>query len=370
MAEAINLALGTYREGDRGLPVRTKIRPMVDSGSVLITGTPGSGKSVMGQWLICQLARQGIPVIAIDLRSTLTGDQFFSPLQKELVHWAKRYDLYTGHLYCPLFRPTIFKDGTAETEYDAAAAIASILADHCRFGSRQRSILADACETVIQSASYGQWGIAAVKHALENLTSKGALEVSHRLRSLLLHNPFVDGPRLYTTPNIHIFDLSKYANDQPTQASIAELILFYLWKQMSSAKEQTPVYLYCDEFQNIGLRRSGVLGKILTEGRKFGLNVILITQSLAMNFSPEEQQLLLQIPYSLVFHPAGREADRWSKTLSPPESRHEMTQLMKNLPRGSYVLSGPVYLGEEQQCTSEAIQVVADLTEEPEKGLV
>lgn len=355
--DQIRFFIGDYTEGDGSLPVQARISPGVDSGSFLVTGMPGSGKSVCGQWLLNQLAQQGVPVIALDLRSTLAQGQIFPAFQWMFAHRAKRYDLYTESLPCPLFQPMQFPDGTAETVYDTAAAIVGTLSAHFRFGQKQRSILTDACEQVIQSGSYGQMGIAALEGALQNSSSRGAQEVTSRLRSLFLHNPFVDGQEPDTEPYIHIIDLTKYAGDPPTQSSIAELLLFYIWKKISSSEVKRPIFIYCDEFQNVGLRRNGTLWKMITEGRKFGLNVILITQSLTAQFSTEEQQLLLQIPYLLTFRTAGRDTNCWARHLSSVENQREMALLLSRLNRGSCIISGPAYLGEDSQSILEPILV-------------
>ena len=172
--DQIRFSIGDYTEGDSSLPVQVRISPGVDSGSFLVTGMPGSGKSVCGQWLLYQLAKQGVPVIALDLRSTLAQGQIFPAFWGVFARRAKRHDLYTANLPCPLFQPMQFPDGTAETAYDTAAAIAGTLSAHFRFGQKQRSILTDACEQVIQSGSYGQMGIAALEGALQNSSSKGA----------------------------------------------------------------------------------------------------------------------------------------------------------------------------------------------------
>lgn len=355
--DQIRFSIGDYTEGDGRLPVQVRIRPGVDSGSFLVTGMPGSGKSVCGQWLLYQLAKQGVPVIALDLHSTLTQGQIFPAFQGMFARRAKRHNLYTANLPCPLFQPMQFPDGTAETVYDTAAAIAGTLSSHFRFGQKQRSILTDACEQVIQSGSYGQMGIAALEGALQNSSSKGAQEVASRLRSLLLHNPFVDGQEPVAEPYIHIIDLTKYAGDPPTQSSIAELLLFYIWKRISSSEVKRPLFIYCDEFQNVGLRRNGTLWKMITEGRKFGLNVILITQSLSAQFSAEEQQLLLQIPYLLTFRTAGRDTNCRARHLSSVENQREMVRLLNELNRGSCIFSGPAYLGEDTQSILEPILV-------------
>lgn len=355
--DKIQFSVGIYQEGGAELTAQVKIQPGVDSGSLLITGTPGSGKSVCGQMILCQLAMQDIPVIVIDLRSTLVKERIYSAFQEFFKLKIKHWDLYTSHLPCSLLTPTVFADGTVEKSYDSAAAIAKILADHFRFGQTQRGLIAEACEQVIQNGSYHKQGFAALEEALKNLSTRETRSIITRLRTLFLHNPFIDGEWQYASNYIHVMDLTKYASNPPVQSAIAELILFHVWNQVSTSRKRTPIYVYCDEFQNIGLHKSGILEKILTEGRKFGINIVLITQSLTICFSAEEQQLLSQAPYMLIFRSTGRDAERWARQICIPESYTEMTQLLKNLMRGECVIFGSIYLAEENSIFSEPLKI-------------
>ena len=66
--------LGTYQEGPERFPVHIQLHPGVDSSSIFLTGSSGSGKSTAGQDLAIQFANQGLPVLAVDIGHTLSPD--------------------------------------------------------------------------------------------------------------------------------------------------------------------------------------------------------------------------------------------------------------------------------------------------------
>lgn len=102
------------------------MHPGFDSGPFFSTGTPGSNKSVCGQWIVTQLARQEVPVIALDL-CPLRSEQIYSPIEDEVEEKTSRIDLYTDSLTRPLLSPMTFEDGTAEISDACVASISSIL---------------------------------------------------------------------------------------------------------------------------------------------------------------------------------------------------------------------------------------------------
>ena len=61
---------------------------------------------------------------------------------------------------------------------------------------------------------------------------------------------------------------------------ISEILLKNLWKEALIVKENN-ITIVIDEFQHLLLNKKAMLVQLLTEGRKYGLDVILATQSLS-----------------------------------------------------------------------------------------
>ncbi|EOW9140097.1 DNA phosphorothioation-dependent restriction protein DptH [Vibrio cholerae] len=93
---------------------------------------------------------------------------------------------------------------------------------------------------------------------------------------------------------------------------------FLLWDLYSYAcsygSKEKPLPIVLDEVQNLDHRLESPLGKMLTEGRKFGVSLILATQTLSM-LRKDEQDRLFQASHKLFFAPAKTETKTYAKIL-------------------------------------------------------
>ena len=93
---------------------------------------------------------------------------------------------------------------------------------------------------------------------------------------------------------------------------------FTLWDLYAYAcsygNKSNPLPIVLDEVQNLDHRLESPLGKMLTEGRKYGLSLILATQTLSM-LSKDEQDRLFQASHKLFFAPAETEIQSYAKLL-------------------------------------------------------
>ncbi len=109
---------------------------------------------------------------------------------------------------------------------------------------------------------------------------------------------------------------------------------------VSLANKINPLVL--DEIQNLDHRLSSPLAKILTEGRKFGLSMILATQTLS-NLHPEERDRLFQASQKLFFKPAETEVREYARVLE--HSTNEKAELwikrLSSLGKGECYAFGP-----------------------------
>ena len=136
---------------------------------------------------------------------------------------------------------------------------------------------------------------------------------------------------------------------------IVDLLLFDEFRTASQGG-QPPRYIYIDEMQNLSIDKDCYLGKILTEGRKYSLNVILASQSIR-EFNASERTMLCQANHKLLFHPALLEVKYYAELLASPQHRAEISDLLRNLEVGQCVFQGPIYIGEEAKPTCAPICV-------------
>ncbi|WP_201246740.1 ATP-binding protein [Halochromatium salexigens] len=85
------------------------------------------------------------------------------------------------------------------------------------------------------------------------------------------------------------------------------------------------------------------IDKMLREGRKFGLSLILATQT-TNNFNQEQRDRLFQAGHKLFFKPADTEIERFASLLSQitHDSKADWSQRLARLEKGQCWSLGPV----------------------------
>ena len=143
------------------------------------------------------------------------------------------------------------------------------------------------------------------------------------------------------------------------RTTLAELLL-YDWF-CSARALQIPIVIMVDEVQNLRLGRGTILNRIITEGRKFSIGSMLISQSLK-GFAPDEQLALSQTGTKLFFKPPLTEIRACSEMLAEPVRRSGTVELLKKLKVGQcLLLSDFTYIGDSLQPSSDCIQVSISL---------
>ncbi|MDO6694528.1 DNA phosphorothioation-dependent restriction protein DptH [Aliiglaciecola sp. 3_MG-2023] len=121
---------------------------------------------------------------------------------------------------------------------------------------------------------------------------------------------------------------------------------FTLWDLYAYAcsygNKSNPLPIVLDEVQNLDHRLESPLGKMLTEGRKYGLSLILATQTLSM-LSKDEQDRLFQASHKLFFAPAETEIQSYAKLLEqavPGTNRKAWLDELAKLKKGECISVG------------------------------
>lgn len=76
----------------------------------------------------------------------------------------------------------------------------------------------------------------------------------------------------------------------------------------------SPLPVLLNDVQNLDQKLDSRLGKMLTEGRKYGLSLILATQMLS-NLKKDKQDRFFQATHKLFFAPVETEIDSYAKLL-------------------------------------------------------
>lgn len=330
--EKINLGLSD------GFEIGIDLRKAVNK-HFLITGISGAGKSCAGQSLIRYISESGGTVIILDQHRLFSKENVWGPLQNDISILSEEVDALNKGIPLPLFSALELPGGYQETDEDVAYALAGIFKQALRLGDKQAADLRRGLLYMIQEDMYPDCGIAGLKESLQFIDSTSVVRVEDKLRSIFNHNVFKNG-NFIKTGKINIVRLSDF--DIDTQGVISEVILNYLWrKAQTGAFLSAPVWVYCDECQNLNLGATGVIPKILSEGRKLGLNLILITQRI----EDSKFKSFTQAGTQLYFKPALSDANKIAKRLS--SSRYADTAMtLQTLHIGECIATGALMKGE------------------------
>ena len=344
--------IGKYYEGNQELSVFTKSIPGQDNDSYVILGESGYGKSVAAQSIVLQKANQNYGVLSIDIHDSSAPEHLFPTFRKSFEQLSLRIDGYITPIPTTLLEPLHYADGTMESPADLSYTISNIITKYIKLSRTETAAFSDSLEYVISNLDDNPDIFPAILKTLDEFDTKASRSASAHLAPLLRHNVFRNQP-IKRHSGIEIINLSKFP--PLFQKVIADLLLFDEFRTASQGG-QPPRYIHIDEMQNLSIDKDCYLGKILTEGRKYSLNVILASQSIR-EFNASERTMLCQANHKLLFHPALLEVKYYAELLASPQHRAEISDLLRNLEVGQCVFQGPIYIGEEAKPTRAPICV-------------
>jgi len=142
-------------------------------------------------------------------------------------------------------------------------------------------------------------------------------------------------------PTTRLIQLATLSRDIWRLAT--EFILWDLYSYVcANGNKNIPLPVVLDEVQNLDQKLDSPLGKMLTEGRKYGLSLILATQTLS-NLKKDQQDRLFQAAHKLFFAPAETEIDSYAKLLEqavPGTNKKAWLQELAKLKKGECISVG------------------------------
>lgn len=126
-------------------------------------------------------------------------------------------------------------------------------------------------------------------------------------------------------------------------------------------------FVFIDEFQTLDCRRHSIIGQSLTEGQKYGLNLVLATQFLSSNFSEAVINQFKQGGFRFYFRLTEEEAAEVSRQFAfDPESRKEVCEKLARLPVGHCLMKGPNTVGRRKMVTENVrfLEVICEESSE------
>lgn len=326
--------------------------PGLNNRHMLIFGRSGSGKTYAIQAILCELALQKQNSVIIDYTNGFEE----SKLEPEAVQIIKPTQHIVQHKPLPInpFRRQISTiAGRKEPEKISATAqrVMSVFASVYDLGDQQKNALYQAIKKGIEKTSdkmnLGEL-ISFLESSQDGLIKDSAMTLVSKL------SPFVDGePFGEETEESWL----RFYNDQDNRCHIIQLVgsgkefsklvteftlidLYYFAR--GTGDQYHPKVVVLDEVQNLDHGQEGPLAGFLTEGRKFGLSMILATQTLR-TLKEEARHRLFQADHKLFFKPAETEIVEYAKILerSTGEGSELWIGRLNSLKKGECYSLGP-----------------------------
>lgn len=307
--------------------------------SVCITGLSGTGKTVRLQQIELSAIQEGGVVIVVDVGSTHVEEEVFEPLRGRFSHQVNCLEAMDG-LGLGIFRALESPQGKKEPFTAIVNSAVQALSSGMGMGVCQQGALREAVIEAVQSRGAIEDEAAALAYALKSREGDRYVDAVYNKLWTLLHCGVLKASRQHMRADrINIFNLSGL--DEITQTAIVELILHTLWRKirfLGPTKGRPKLTVVLDEFQNLPLKRGSILCSMLREGRKFGINFLLATQTLEglpKNVAP----LISQTAVRLYFRPAPSEIKSIAKTIDF-EKAAVWEKILSNLKVGECIAVG------------------------------
>ena len=316
--------------------------PSLDNRHMLIFGTSGSGKTYGIQCLLAEMADQRLRSLIVDYTDGFLPQQLeprFSTVAAPKNHFVvtERLPLNPFRRQRQIIDPSI--PAIEESPYQVATRIASIFASVFTMGDQQSAALI----RVLQAGIEEDPGFVLDDVLpLLRLDGPNGESLANKLEPLIKSEPFRANDEsawagMLTSPDnfVHVLQLKGLARE--IQKMVTEFALWDLWDYaQNTGSKNRPIPVVLDEIQNLDHSSDSPIDKMLREGRKFGLSLILATQTTSQ-FDQEQRDRLFQAGHKLFFKPATTEIDRFAQLLAqstPGLSKNDWGQRLASLEKG------------------------------------
>lgn len=272
-------------------------------------------------------------VVVIETTGSHSDSQIFTDIHETFLSSVNHIDVCKDGLHLPLLPPLTYTMTASQINFINSVVYA--FAIPANLGIRQTNILRNAILFAYKNATAYSTETEAIIAGLQAQKEPGA-DVYNRLWSVFSYNIFRPCSNFFQLPDkismqdhdhaesmqlrpgrINIIDLIEL--DELTQIIVSEMFLFTLFiyaKRVDKLKSIKPEYvIFIDEFQNFPLGKTSMIRKLLHEGRKEKINLILATQTMD-NFASNSVSSINQTAVKLYFKPDRSEIRKLAKEIS------------------------------------------------------
>lgn len=317
------------------------VSSQADNGSVIITGKSGSGKSCRMNAMELAEVERGNTVIVIDISRNHQEHLLLPEIRNRYMNRVNRIEAIKDGLGLGILNALTNTSGEQESVISVINSNVTAFSATHGMGERQQAILRTAITHAIQiQRKYNCSDADALLAVFEyHNGKKGWDSVYQKLWTVLNCNALQKGNKSLVPHSINVIDLGGLDVDN-SAVQLAEVIIAYIWRVARSGfpASMGKIVLVIDEFQNLNLGVESTLRKILCEGRKFGLNLLLVTQTLD-RYNREIKSMLDQAASHLYFHPVDSDMLSSARAIDPLNPKAWIGKLA-NLRRGESVATG------------------------------
>lgn len=330
--------------------------PDLPNRHLLIFGASGTGKTYTVQAVMAELSKCGMNSLIVDYTRGFSTQQLEQVIVEKLnptQHIVRKQPLAINPFrkQCEFIDDEPLEDTSAQVAQRASGVFAEVY----RLGEQQKAILYSAIQEGVEEAG-NTFNLNMLVDKLEDLKAQGGLTANPSTTVLNKIRPFVDlnpfgkedpesWEALFLDPvsRCHVIQLAGFMKDSARLITEFSLLDLYWYYRTTGSKDQ-PRVIILDEIQNLDHSLDSPLGQFLTEGRKFGISLILATQTLS-NFSKDEKDRLFQASHKLFFKPADTEIKTYAQLLSDTTNDHldKWVQRLSSLKRGECYSLGHAY---------------------------
>lgn len=304
----------------------------VDNRSIGIYGASGTGKTNVACRLIEKYAAE-MPVIIVDHSASYTEEELKDhSVPASIIVSVQDFQKHTCRFELPM------------DEEDALDNIADAIIEALNISAKtQWEQLKEACISVYKKKNYIT--MALLYNELESMSKD--IEDSEEKKNLyfllkrmyhIRKNCFLEIAVGYTEwkNGIHLMQMSWLS--ERARKDIVRLVLELLWCKARRNIKGKPIQIVLDEYQNLQISGTS-LERMLREGRRFDLGIILISQFLPCR----TDRKIVQQAYTTLYFRQDETTVELAKSICASAYK-EMEEILRNLKRGMCVLKGNYYV--------------------------
>lgn len=284
---------------------------------IIITGISGAGKSVRIADIERHIIDSSGTIIALDVNGTHEKMD-----QKKCNYISAQKD----GLNIRFLDTSLVESGQESMPNLLQYAMETLCPRQLR-GACQLAAVRNALKFAIEHKKDYTTEMQAITYGLEIQDSPAAAGAYNHLCDVLEGNIFRRSEKQFKDGMLNVVSL-KGINPK-TQKRIVEILLAVIWRQMRMSGEDRKQWtLVLDEFQNLAMEKDTVLSQMLTEARKYGLRLILATQTLTI-FTKKELAVLNQAAIKLFFQPGSSDTKSVAEFIEPGKRDRWMMELLR-----------------------------------------